>query len=97
MRSKFSADDGIEAGRRLVEEQQFRIEREGARTDGALAHAAGNLRQAASDSASGLRPAMVSFTPAISARRCGEQMRVFAQRALRRFRARSDVENSAPS
>ena len=37
--------DRIETGGRLVEEQQFRIERDGARDGRALAHAAGNLRR----------------------------------------------------
>ena len=35
--------DRVEAGRRLVEEQQLRVERQRPRQAGALAHAAGKL------------------------------------------------------
>ena len=44
-RVEFAAGDRVEAGCRLVEEQDFRIERQRARERDALGHAAGKLRR----------------------------------------------------
>ena len=95
--------DRVEAGGRLVEEQDLGVERQRARQAGALAHAAGQLARDTWRPASAGRPTSAILRPRSSSHQRCRQSRVLAQRHLdvlghgQRAEQRAVLEQHAPA